>query len=209
MFSERVPPSLEPNRITQAVRRARAAGRPLLDLTITNPTTVGLRISSLDARAAWPRRMRMRYDPQPFGLPEARRAVACDYARRGIEVNPERIVLTASTSEAYSLLFKLLCRPERRRRDGPGAELSALRASDDARRRAVDPVSAGLSRTMDAGGGRPRSLLDPAVRAVLAVSPNNPTGSVLSPEELETLSTLCAERDAALIVDEVFADYSA
>ena len=110
MFSERVPPSLEPNRITQAVRRVRAAGRPLLDLTITNPTTAGFEYpSSMLAVLTSPGALR--YDPQPFGLLDARRAVACDYARRGIEVTPERIVLTASTSEAYSLLFKLLCEP--------------------------------------------------------------------------------------------------
>ena len=159
MFSERVPPGLEPNRITQAVRRARAAARPLLDLTITNPTTAGFG-TSLDARAALTSPDALRYDPQPFGLPEARRAVACDYARRGIEVNPERIVLTASTSEAYSLLFKLLCRPDGDAVMVPGSELSAVRASDGARRRSVDPVSARLSRSMGAGDGRPGALLD-------------------------------------------------
>ena len=110
MFSERVPPGLEPNRITQAVRRARAAAQPLLDLTVTNPTTAGFEYpASMLEGLASPEALR--YDPQPFGLPEARRAVACDYARHGIDVNPERIVLTASTSEAYSLLFKLLCQP--------------------------------------------------------------------------------------------------
>ena len=116
MFSERVPRSLEPNLITQAVRRARAAGRPLLDLTITNPTTAGFEYpaSMLDGLAS---SQALAYEPQPFGLLEARRAVACDYARRGIDAAPERIVLTASTSEAYSLLFKLLCAPQRRRRD--------------------------------------------------------------------------------------------
>src|SRR4029453_19563536 len=108
MFSEGVPRSLEPNRITQSVRLARAAGRPLLDLTMTNPTTAGFEYppSILDALAS---AAALVYEPQPFGLPDARRAVACDYARRGFDVTPDRIVLTASTSEAYSLLFKLLC----------------------------------------------------------------------------------------------------
>ena len=111
MFSTRVPASLEANRITQAVRRARAESRPLVDLTITNPTTAGFEYpaSMLDSMAS---ARALTYVPQPFGLAEARRAVACDYARRGIPASPERIVLTASTSEAYSLLFKLLCAPD-------------------------------------------------------------------------------------------------
>ena len=110
MFSERVPPSLEPNRITRAVRRARAAGRPLLDLTNSNPTTAGFEYppSILEVLAT---AEALRYEPQPFGLPDARRAVACEFARRGVHAAPDRIVLTASTSEAYSLLFKLLCDP--------------------------------------------------------------------------------------------------
>jgi len=206
MFSERVPPGLEPNRITQAVRRARAAARPLLDLTITNPTTAGFEYpaSMLEGLASPDA---LRYDPQPFGLPEARRAVACDYARRGIEVNPERIVLTASTSEAYSLLFKLLCRPGG---DAVMVPVPSYPLFDHLT--TLDGVQS-IPYRLDYHGRWTLAADDlercwtPAVRAVLAVSPNNPTGSVLSPGEHETLATLCTDRHAALIIDEVFADY--
>ena len=111
MFSSRVPGELDPNRLARAVRRLRAAGVPLLDLTVTNPTSVGIGyppsiLSSLADPAA------LRYEPAPLGRPEARAAIARDYERHGTKVAPDRIVLTASTSEAYSVLFKLLCGPD-------------------------------------------------------------------------------------------------
>ena len=207
MFSERVPPSLQPNRITQAARRARAAARPLLDLTITNPTTAGFdypgsMLECLTSPEA------LRYDPQPFGLRGARHAVACDYARRGIEVNPERIVLTASTSEAYSLLFKLLCQPGG---DAVMVPVPSYPLFDHLT--ALDGVQS-IPYRLDYHGRWTLASEDlerrwtPAVRAVLAVSPNNPTGSVLSVEECDALATLCTGRNAALIIDEVFADYT-
>ena len=87
MFSSRVPPTLQPNRITQAVRRARADGRGFIDLTATNPTTVGLDYSPA-ALAALTDAQALMYEPEPFGLLSARRAVACDFARRGLNVIP-------------------------------------------------------------------------------------------------------------------------
>jgi alanine-synthesizing transaminase len=205
MFSERVPHSLEPNRITRAIRRARSAGRPLIDLTVTNPTNAGIEypreiLEPLSSREA------LTYDPQPFGLASARRAVADDYARRGLRVDPDRIVLTASTSEAYSILFKLLCAlgdavlvpvpsyPLFDHLTGLDGVTSIPYRLDYHGRWALDVES------VDRAWSR-------SVRAVLAVSPNNPTGSVLSAQEMCTLESRCTGRDAALIVDEVFADY--
>lgn len=206
MFSSRVPGDLEPNRLTRAVRRVRAAGTALLDLTVSNPTTVGIHYpaSVLDSLAD---PGGLRYDPSPLGLPGARAAVARDYARHGINVAPERLVLTASTSDAYSVLFKLLCAP-----DGDAVMLPVpsyplfdhLTRLDGVRsipyrlehqgRWAID------FETLD------KSWTD-MVRAVLAVSPNNPTGSILTGAELAGLTERCEARDAALIIDEVFADY--
>jgi alanine-synthesizing transaminase len=206
MFSSRVTGDLEPNRLTRAVRRARAAGTALLDLTVTNPTMAGIHypasvLDSLADPAA------LRYEPSPLGLPDARAAVARDYARHGINVAPERVVLTASTSDAYSLLFKLLCAP-----DGDAVMLPVpsyplfdhLTRLDGVRsipyrleyqgRWAIDVE------TLDKGW-------TDTVRAVLAVSPNNPTGSMLTGAELAALTERCEARDAALIIDEVFADY--
>jgi aspartate/methionine/tyrosine aminotransferase len=206
MFSSRVPGDLEPNRLTLEVRRARAAGRPLLDLTSTNPTAAGIEyppsiLDSLSDRAA------LRYEPQPLGMPGARAAVARDYARRGISANPERIVLTASTSEAYSIVFKLLCEAAGDAVMGPVPSYPLF--DHLTRLDGVTPIPYRLEYhgrwavafdTLDAGWtGR--------VRAVLAVSPNNPTGSTLTSAELDELARRCAGRDAALVIDEVFADY--
>jgi alanine-synthesizing transaminase len=206
MFSERVPRSLEPNRIAQAVRRARDAHRPLIDLTVTNPTSVGIDYGSeilqpLSDLAG------ITYAPHPFGLSVARQAVAEDYARKGLMMDPDRIVLTSSTSEAYSLLFKLLCAPggDAVMIPVPSYPLFDLLTMLDGVR--------GIPYRLDYHGRWTIVTEDVdrcwtgAVRAVLAVSPNNPTGSVLSGEELAALSSRCAERSAALIVDEVFADF--
>ena len=110
MFSSRLPSSLTPNPLTSALAGRRAAGLPILDLTQSNPTKAGfdyppdLLDSLSDPRG-------LIYEPAPLGLHDARCAVASDYARRGVTVNPAQIALTASTSEAYSVLFKILCDP--------------------------------------------------------------------------------------------------
>ncbi|HEV3483869.1 MAG TPA: pyridoxal phosphate-dependent aminotransferase, partial [Vicinamibacterales bacterium] len=207
MFSSRVPADLSPNRFARALGAARPARRDLLDLTLTNPTAAAIRyppdiLSSLSSRAA------LTYEPSPSGLGHAREAVAREYARRGIAVATGRVLLTASTSEAYSLLFKLLCEPEG---DAVLAPVPSYPLFDHLTR--LDGVRS-IPYRLEYHG---RWTLDIAsvdaawldsVRAVLAVSPNNPTGSVLSDDELDVLAERCALRDAALILDEVFADYS-
>jgi hypothetical protein len=206
MFSARVPCDLEPNRLTQAIRRARGDRRPLLDLTLTNPTAAGIEYPASILEALSDVRA-LCYEPRPFGLAEARQAVSADYARRGIAMDPERIVLTASTSEAYSLLFKLLCEPHGDRVLVPVPSYPLFEHLTR-----LDGVEA-IPYRLDYHG---RWQLDAAhldqawlsrVRAVLAVSPNNPTGSVMPAGELADLVQRCAGRDAALMVDEVFADY--
>ena len=185
----------------------RAAGRRFIDLTLTNPTTAGIRYPK-DLLAPLASADGMRYDPEPFGLRSAREAVAADYRRRGtsVAVNADRIVLTASTSEAYSLLFKLLCDPG----DHVLIPVPSYPLFDHLSR--LDAVET-RAYQLDYHG---RWMVDehsvndswtPKTRALLAVSPNNPTGSVLSEEEWGVLTMACAERGAALIVDEVFADF--
>jgi alanine-synthesizing transaminase len=206
MFSSRVPERLEPNQLTRAVTRARAAGRVLFDLTSSNPTLAGFQYPSgmlepLGCAAA------RAYEPEPRGLASARAAVVEDYARRGISVASDAVVLTASTSEAYSVLFKLLCAPagDAVLVPAPSYPLFDYLTRLDG----VDPVAYALEyhgRWMVDGSSVDAAWSD-RVRAVLAVSPNNPTGSVLSGEEVSSLSARCAERGAALIIDEVFADY--
>ena len=205
MFSSRVPANLEPNRFARALAAARSSGRPLIDLTLSNPTRAGFVYPpDLLAPLADPRGLT--YAPEPFGLPEARRAVAADYRRRGFEVAPERIVLTASTSDAYSLLFKLLC--------DPGDEVLVPRPSyplfehltalDGVIAKPYDLEYHGVW-SLDLAGIE--AGLGARTRALLCVHPNNPTGSFVTPAERDQLVRLCAARDAAIIADEVFADY--
>jgi aspartate/methionine/tyrosine aminotransferase len=205
MFSRRVPGRLEPNRVSVTLARLRAARRAIVDLTESNPTKVGLDYpADLLQPLAHPRGLS--YEPQPFGLDSAREAVAADFERRGISVDPARIALTASTSEAYSLLFKLFC--------NPGDEILVPVPSYPL----FDHLSAfegvvAIPYLLDYHGAWRidradlEARLSPRTRAVLVVQPNNPTGSVLDAGELAWLGRLCAERDVALVGDEVFADY--
>jgi len=202
-----VPGDLEPNRLTRAVRRAQAEGRALLDLTLSNPTAAGIPYPD-DILAPLADAAARLYEPHARGLRRAREAVAGDYARRGIAVATDRVVLTASTSEAYSLLFKLLCAPHG---DAVLVPAPSYPLFDHLTR--LDGVET-VPYHLEYHG---RWALDEQsveaawsdrIRAVLAVSPNNPTGSLLSAAELAFLASRCAERDASLIIDEVFGDYS-
>jgi len=203
--SGRLPHDLSPNRLTAAVAARRAAGRPLLDLTESNPTRVGLPYPE-DLLAPLGDRRGLRYAPEPFGVAGAREVVSTEYARRGVVVPPTRIALTASTSEAYALLFKLLCDPgDRVLVPQPSYPLFEHLT-------ALEAVTA-VPYALDAHAGwrldvaAVAAAIDARTRAVLVVSPNNPTGSTLDRDELEALASLAASRDIALIGDEVFADY--
>jgi hypothetical protein len=205
MFSGRVPDDRAPNRLARAVAAARRRGS-LIDLTVSNPTQAGIEypaqmLAPLAAAEA------LVYRPEPFGLAAARTAVAATYSRRGLHADTDRIVLTSSTSEAYSLLFKLLC-------DAKGdAVLTPVpsyplfdhltRLDGVATRRyALDYHGAWTIRAGDL-----ERVWASDTRAVLAVSPNNPTGSIVGDDDAAELTSQCAQRNAALIVDEVFWDY--
>lgn len=206
MFSSRVPCRLDPNALSHALARARAAGRPLLDLTLANPTRAGIRYPP-DLFQALALPAVADYAPQAFGLASARHAVADDYARRGLHVDASRIVLTASTSEAYSLLFKLLCAPsgDDVRVPVPSYPLFEHLTTLDGVR--AVPYTLHYDGRWWLDGGSLDEGWSAQTRAVLAVSPNNPTGSILNGAELDALDARCAAGSAALIVDEVFADY--
>lgn len=206
MFSSRVTGALQPNRLTRQIRTTRGSGRDVIDLTVTNPTVAGIEYpASILAVLADP--AAARYDPYPLGSWSAREAVARDYERRAVQVAPDRVVLTASTSEAYSILFKLLCDPA-----GHSVMVPVPSYPLFDHLTALDGVSA-VAYPLEYHG---RWTVDfdtvderwtKSVRAVLVVSPNNPTGSVLTREEIDGLLRRCADRQTALIIDEVFADY--
>ena len=205
MFSARVPDTFAANRLTEAVRARRTRGDAFIDLTESNPTRAGFDYpDDLLAPLADPRGLR--YAPSALGALEARRAVAADYARQGLSVDAARIALTASTSDAYSLLFKVLA--------DAGDEVLVPRPSY--------PLFDHLTRLdllvarhydLDAHGAWSvdfaslEGQLTPRTRIVLIVSPNNPTGSFVSPADLDRLAAICAPRGIAIVADEVFFDY--
>lgn len=203
--SSRLPPDLTPNATARALAARRAAGARLLDLTESNPTQVGIAYPD-DLLAPLADRRALAYEPQPLGLSSAREAIALDYARRGIAVDAARIALTASTSEAYSWLFKLLC--------DPGDAVLVPRPSYPlfehlTRLESIEalPYDLDFHGSWRIDVGMVRRLLSARTKALLIVSPNNPTGSFLDRDDLTQVVALLAEQDAALIGDEVFADY--
>jgi alanine-synthesizing transaminase len=204
VFSRRTAWSVAPNRITAALEARRRSGRPVLDLTETNPTKVGLPVPEAKIRGALADTDFLRYEPTSFGHAAAREAVS---ASHGGAVSPEHIVLTASTSEAYALLFKLVADPgDRVLVPVPSYPLFEYLAG-------LENVTTAPYPCFWADDGwlidftSLEEKLDARTRAVLVVSPNNPTGAMLGKSEADRLLALCRERGLALIADEVFADH--
>lgn len=204
MFSRRLPPHAEPNALSQAIVTLRAEGAPITDLTDSNPTSAAIPypdglLASLSATEG------LTYQPHPLGLPSARDAVAVDQRRRGARVEPAQVVLTTGSSEAYSWLFKLLCNPgEAVLVPRPSYPLfEHLTALEGVRAHPYSLEYHGRwAIDVDAIAAAPQD-----VRALLVVSPNNPTGSYLDEQEFQRLVRLCRDRRWALVADEVFADY--
>ena len=203
LFSHRLPWATAENALARAEAAARAAGRPLLDLTVSNPTQVGLPYPDEEIARAFAEAAASPYQPAPFGLPGARAAVVADYARRGVRVDVNQVVLTASSSESYALLFKLL--------GDPGQRVLCPEPSY--------PLFEYLARLENLTPQPYRLRFDGSwhidfdslnftdAAAIVLVSPNNPTGSFVSGDDFDRLAQLAAEHGQALIVDEVFADF--
>jgi len=209
MFSNRTDWKLTRNRLTEALEEVRSSGVRVLDLTLSNPTRAGLHYeeSSILQSLASPRAMD--YDPQPKGLSIARTAVAAYYqTAHGIpDFDAERLILTTSTSEGYSFVFRLLC--------NPGDELLVPQPSYPLFEFLADLEDVKLvpyPLMYDHGWQMDFPSLEQAVtqrtRGVVVVHPNNPTGSYVHADEQESLSTFCREHALAVIADEVFLDYA-
>jgi len=205
MISSRLPKNLQLNAVARALDAKRRGGVPLLDLTETNPTRAGFDYpNNLLEPLAHPRALD--YDPQPLGLWPARAAVAADFRRRGMVISADRVALTSSTSEAYALLFKLLC--------NAGDAVLVPQPSYPLFEHLTQLESVvAVPYALDYHGGW-RIDLDSIqqaatdrVRAMLLVSPNNPTGSFLHRDDLSAIAAIAATRGWAIIGDEVFADY--
>lgn len=203
MFSSRLQWSARLNPLAQLLARKRAAGARILDLTESNPTHAAIEYPAAEISQAFADPRILRYDPNPFGSDQARAAVAEYYGGR---VHPGRIVLTASTSEAYAYLFKLLA--------DPGDEILAPRPSYPlfeylAQLECVSitqyPLFYDYGWRLDTHALR-RAATE-RTRAIVIVNPNNPTGSYLKAHEAAELEAIARERDLAIISDEVFSDY--
>lgn len=208
-LSGRVPDDFELNPLARVLARKRAEGSRVLDLTVTNPTRVGLGYAP-------PERVKLaaEYEPEPRGSRVARLAIAGYYAEReGRDViSSGRIVLTASTSESYAHLFRLLCDPG----DdllvpapsyplfGPLARIEGVGIAEYPIRHGPAPRG-GEQWSVDVDSLE--AAAGPRTRAILLVQPNNPTGSCASPDELAAIEDVAYRRGLALVSDEVFGDF--
>ena len=216
MFSDRTNWKLAQNRFTEALERARAGGAKILDLTASNPTRVGLEYDSRTILAALGSERALDYDAQAKGLVHAREAVA-GYYRDGsghgerdvasnVSTDAERIILTTSTSEGYSYVFRLLC--------NAGDELLVPKPSYPLFEFLGDLQDVKLvpyPLIYDHGWQMDFPSMEKAVsgrtRGVVVVHPNNPTGSYVRAGEVKLLNSFCRAHGLAMIVDEVFLDY--
>jgi aspartate/methionine/tyrosine aminotransferase len=204
----------------RALETRRQSGLPILDLTASNPTQCGftydanllVELSASGART---------YDPDPRGMLRAREAVCGYYADHGAHIEAGQLVLTTSTSEGYSWLFRLLCNPgDEVLIAQPSYPLFDLLATiDDVKLvpyallydpggRSDGHGQRGGSHTWNLDLHALRERITPRTRAIVVVHPNNPTGHYTTPDECASLLELCREHGLTLIVDEVFLDYS-
>ncbi|MBI3697914.1 MAG: pyridoxal phosphate-dependent aminotransferase, partial [Acidobacteria bacterium] len=202
-FAARTQWNLELNRLARAAGERRRAGKTILDLTESNPTRCGFEYDAATIQGALADPRGLVYDPQPRGLLAAREAVAAYYGGR---VSPERILLTAGSSEAYGFLFRLLADAgDNVLAPQPGYPLFEFLSRLD------DIEVAGYRLEYHHGWEIDFSSLEaaagPRTRAVMVIHPNNPTGSLVGPEERERLVEFCRRTGLALIADEVFLDY--
>ncbi len=209
MFSDRTNWKLTRNRLTEALDEVSSSGVRILDLTISNPTRAGLRYNDMLILQSLASPQAMDYDPQPKGLLSAREAVAAYYRQEHnvAGFDPEQLVLTTSTSEGYSFVFRLLC--------NPGDELLVPKPSYPLFQFLADLQDVKLvpyPLIYDHGWQMDFPSLQKAVtertRGIVVVHPNNPTGSFVHPHEQESLNRFCREHALALIADEVFLDYA-
>jgi len=205
-FSKRTSWNTEESDLALAHRERLAAGLAIADLTASNPTRCGFDyaadlLDSLTGPGAFD------YDPDPRGKLEAREAVCRYYAAHGARVAPGQVLLTTSTSEAYGYLFKLLANPgDEVLVPQPSYPLFDFLAQAESVTLAAAPLFYDHGWQLDLEGLRRQ--ITPKTRAVVLVHPNNPTGHFTKLAEARELAVICREHNLALIVDEVFLDYS-
>jgi alanine-synthesizing transaminase len=230
-FARRTDWDLASNPYTRALQEHRRSGRELLDLTASNPTNIGLRYDQEKLLQALAKPEALTYEPIAKGLLPAREAIAGYYAERGIDISADDLILTTSTSEAYSFVFRLLCEPgDAVLVPTPSyplfdflADLQDVKLApyalvyDHGWQMDFHSLTQALSMCSPSHPLRNGSAKDEApaststksaAKAVLVVHPNNPTGSFVKQQEAAQLLRLCADKNLAIVSDEVFLDYS-
>jgi len=217
VLSSRTNWSFTPNRLSNEISRCRQRGSTIIDLTESNPTRCGFTYDAEEILGALRDPRSLTYEPDPRGLREAREAVAAYYRERGAKVDPEQVFLTASTSEAYSYVLRLLADPgDSVLVPQPSYPLLDFLARLDDVELLPYPLIYERGWRMDlkaltsslAAASSESSRARGSARAIIAVHPNNPTGSFVRQKEFEFLIGSCKEAPAALIADEVFSDYA-
>ena len=208
MFSSRLKWETDANSLTRLLKDKQAGGAEILDLTESNPTHADLAYPREKLLSAFQGDERiLQYEPDPRGLLSAREAVSEYYAERGFDADPARIILTASTSEAYSYLFKLLCNPgDIVLTPRPSYPLFEYLAAAEGVKVKQYPLRYDGAWHVDFAALK--KLITGRVKAIAVVNPNNPTGSFLKRNEREELDALALKKGLAILSDEVFSDYS-
>jgi alanine-synthesizing transaminase len=222
MFAKRTNWDLQTNRLSEALAAHRASGKPLTDLTVSNPTECGFQYESEAILRALQNPEALKYEPNPRGLDVARSAVRKYYFERGVlaesraggigasstisRIPLDDIFLTTSTSEAYSYVFRILCDAQDEVLiPAPSYPLFDFLADIQDVRLVRYPL------IYDHGWQIDFPSLEPAItsktRAIIVVNPNNPTGNYCKPSEMRQMSEICAQRNMAIIADEVFLDF--
>jgi len=206
MFARRTAWNLQKNLFTLAIERHQRSGRALLDLTASNPTRAGL-VPDGEILQVLASAEALDYDPQPRGLLPARQAIVEYHRGMEVQLDPQRIILTTSTSEAYSFAFRLLCDPDDEVLiPTPSYPLFEFLAGiQDVR---LHPYELIYDHGWQIDFHALERLITPLTRAIILVNPNNPTGSYVKAHEREQLNRLCHEYDLAIIADEVFFDFN-
>ncbi|MGH9742162.1 MAG: pyridoxal phosphate-dependent aminotransferase [Candidatus Acidiferrum sp.] len=207
MFAKRTNWNLEANRLSAALEVHRAAGKPLIDLTVSNPTECEFQYDEETILNALSNPAALKYEPNPRGLDVARVAVKEYYTEHGAFVSKQDIFLTTSTSEAYSYVFRTLCDPEDEILiPEPSYPLFQFLADIQDVRLARYPLVYDYGWQIDFHALE--QAITPRTRGVIVVHPNNPTGHFCKPQEMRKLNEICAARELAIIADEVFLDFS-
>ncbi len=207
MFASRTDWNLKPNRLAEALERHKSSGRRLLDLSASNPTECGFKYDAPAIMRSLCAPATLQYRPDPKGIKSAREAVSAYYAERDERIGVDDLILTASTSEAYSFVFRLLCNPgDELLIPTPGYPLFDFLADVNDVKLVRYPLFYDHGWHIDMHALK--QAITPRTRGIIVVHPNNPTGHFTRLEEITQLNQICSANQMAIIADEVFLDFS-